>query len=58
LYPFNFFCSVCSLYEQHRIEGIVPEDVEQNYQVHQQRKEESRSDIEKALTILVVTIVE
>lgn len=50
-YNFSFFypkkdqCSVCSLYEQHRIEAIVPEDVEQNYQVHQQRKEESRSDI-------------
>ena len=52
-YNFSFFypkkdqCSVCSLYEQHRIEGIVPEDFEQNYQVHQQRKEESRSDISK-----------
>ena len=52
-YNFSFFypkkdqCSVCSLYEQHRIEGIVPEDVEQNYQVHQQRKEESRSEIYK-----------
>jgi hypothetical protein len=52
-YNFSFFypkkdqCSVCSLYEQHRIEGTVPEDVEQNYQVHQQRKEESRSEISK-----------
>jgi hypothetical protein len=52
-YNFSFFypkkdqCSVCSLCEQHRIEGIVPEDVDQNYQVHQQRKEESRSNISK-----------
>jgi len=40
-------CSVCSLYEQHRIEGTIPEDVEHNYQVHQQRKEESRSEKSK-----------
>jgi hypothetical protein len=44
-YNFQFFhpkkdqCSVCSLYEQHLIEGTVPEDGKHNYQVHQKRIE-------------------